>query len=213
MPARKKYETVGAVRPHEVRIVFGAPVLAPLAQYGLLPRIPCRLPGPVDAFRAGAIQLTAERRAELIRVNADVNRTIMPRRSSESVINKKWLIAPKVGDCNDYAVTKRHQLWRAAGRRARFCWRKSSFPQANIVSCWWGSRRARAISSRIIYSDHPPMDQAGYRWVRTQSPSNPMFWSTVREPEREIAAIRWQPNQGGTEGRISSEAVPTGDGR
>jgi hypothetical protein len=31
-------------------------------------------------------------------------------RSGDNVSNEKRLIAPKAGDCNDYAVTKRHQF-------------------------------------------------------------------------------------------------------
>jgi predicted transglutaminase-like cysteine proteinase len=31
--------------------------------------------------------------------------------------------------------------------------------------------------------------KSGYQWLRMQSPVNLIFWSTVREPAREIAAM------------------------
>ena len=50
------------------------------------------------------------RQAELVRVNADVNKTVRPTRKHENVTIEKWLISPKFGDCSYYVVTKRHEL-------------------------------------------------------------------------------------------------------
>jgi predicted transglutaminase-like cysteine proteinase len=43
------------------------------------------------------------------RVNTSVNAAIAPRADPDRV-NIHWRIAPTDGDCNDYAVTKRHKL-------------------------------------------------------------------------------------------------------
>ncbi len=46
---------------------------------------------------------------QLVAVNRAVNRSILPRRDRTDI----WSIAPASGDCDDYVMTKRHQLIRA----------------------------------------------------------------------------------------------------
>ncbi|HVX76500.1 MAG TPA: transglutaminase-like cysteine peptidase [Bradyrhizobium sp.] len=46
-------------------------------------------------------------------VNQTVNSAIIPKAGKPSLINRHWSIEPVVGDCNDYAVTKRHKLLEA----------------------------------------------------------------------------------------------------
>ena len=36
--------------------------------------------------------------------------SVKPERNLAGVVGEEWLISPKAGDCNDYAVTKRHEL-------------------------------------------------------------------------------------------------------
>jgi predicted transglutaminase-like cysteine proteinase len=47
---------------------------------------------------------------ELSKVNRDVNHSIKPQAKLKSVLAEEWLVAPRQGDCSDYAVTKRHEL-------------------------------------------------------------------------------------------------------
>src|SRR4029077_766233 len=62
------------------------------------------------AFRPKPVLLTEERKAVLTKVNRDVNRAIKPLANTNGVMDEEWLVSPREGDCNDYAVTKRHEL-------------------------------------------------------------------------------------------------------
>src|ERR1700742_3214177 len=72
-------------------MVFGAPILPPFAHTRFCLAYPAECKVRAVLFRGGAIALK-------------------PQRTNESIADEKWLIAPAFGDCNDYAVTKRHQL-------------------------------------------------------------------------------------------------------
>jgi predicted transglutaminase-like cysteine proteinase len=61
-------------------------------------------------FRGGATRMTRERMAELMQVNTAVDRHIVPTPNERGLGGEEWLIAPSHGDCNDYAVTRRHEL-------------------------------------------------------------------------------------------------------
>jgi predicted transglutaminase-like cysteine proteinase len=57
------------------------------------------------------IDLDDETSELLKRVNHSVNMSITPTlKSYGSNLGDGWTIGPEMGDCNDYAVTKRHQL-------------------------------------------------------------------------------------------------------
>lgn len=161
-----------------VRIAFNAPALAPMAYtfFCLKYRTDCRLHKTV--FR-GALTLTAERWADLKRVNAEVNRSIVPKRNRGGLAAEKWLISPKAGDCHDYAVTKRHELL-ALGWPARALLLSEVETPAGehhlvlVVRTNEGDFVADNLSGYIRGWSSTP-----YQWVRIQSPDNPMFWSTV----------------------------------
>ena len=162
-----------------VRIKFDTPTLAPMAHthFCLKYRADCKV-GKIK-FRGGALKLTAERRAELVQVNAEVNRAIAPERNDQGLAGEKWLISPKAGDCNDYAVTKRHELL-ARG------WPARALLLAEVVTTWGehhlilvvrtneGDMVADSLNANIRHWSKTP-----YQWVRIQSPANPMYWSTV----------------------------------
>src|SRR5207253_491444 len=57
------------------------------------------------------IDVNAEVSGLLRRVNHDVNTAIAPTvKNYGADLRNGWTIAPTTGDCNDYAVTKRHDL-------------------------------------------------------------------------------------------------------
>jgi predicted transglutaminase-like cysteine proteinase len=140
-------------------------------------------------FRGGLIALNAERRAELARINTEVNRSIKPERTNETVAEEKWLISPKAGDCNDYAVTKRHELL-ARG------WPARALLLAEVITTWGEHHLVLVVRSRegdvvadSLNTHISNWTNTHYQWVRIQSPTNPMFWSTLTTPEPELAAI------------------------
>jgi predicted transglutaminase-like cysteine proteinase len=154
--------------------------LAPLAHVRF-----CQLnPGDCRAekivFRGGLIDLTPQRLEEIKSVNTFVNRAIHPQDMHEAVADEKWIILPKYGDCNDYAVSKRHELL-ARG------WPARSLLLAEVITTWGehhlvlvvrtkqGDLVADNLSPKIrVWSATP------YEWVRIQTPANPTFWANMK---------------------------------
>jgi predicted transglutaminase-like cysteine proteinase len=174
------------------RIAFGAPALAPMAHTSFCMTYPADCKVQKVLFRGGALELTSERRVELTRVNAEVNQAIRPQRMNESVAGEKWLIAPAVGDCNDYAVTKRHELL-ARG------WPARDLLLAEVVVPWGEHHLVLVVRTEdgdlVADNLHKVIrawDKTGYQWVRVQSPANPTFWSAVKAPEPDLVAMASQ---------------------
>jgi predicted transglutaminase-like cysteine proteinase len=210
---RKPDAPIGHARRPEARIRLGAPVLAPLAHTRFCLKYPAECRVRTIRFRGGAIALTPERRAELVRANTEVNRAIRPQRSSERVIDERWLIAPLSGDCNDYAVTKRHQLlakgWPARALLLAEVVVPSGEHHLVLVA---RTREGDYVADNLTKTIHH-WSVSGYQWLRMQSPANPMFWSTVGAPEPETAPMTWRRNQVINATRMSSEAAPNSVGR
>ena len=76
--------------------------LAPIGytRFCLRHAVDCELGAP-DAV----IDLTPEVEADIERLNRDVNQRIRPVKTTSD-----WRIGPESGNCNDYVVTKRHEL-------------------------------------------------------------------------------------------------------
>jgi predicted transglutaminase-like cysteine proteinase len=176
-------------------IKFGAPTLAPMGHTEFCMKYPDDCRAEKAVLRGEPIDLTAERRAELVRVNAQVNRAIRPMELNESIADEKWLISPKVGDCHDYAVTKRHDLL-ALG------WPASDLLLAEVVTSWGehhlvvvvrtneGDLVADSLSHQIRNWSKTP-----YQWVRVESPANPTYWETVKAPEPDVVAMMGHDDQ------------------
>jgi predicted transglutaminase-like cysteine proteinase len=96
-------------QPAVQRIKFEAPTLPPMAYttFCLRYQDECRAK---PLFRGGPVRLTEERWADLKEVNQTVNRNIIAERNERGLAEETWLINPDRGDCNDYAVGKRHEL-------------------------------------------------------------------------------------------------------
>lgn len=138
---------------------------------------------PGECERRGSqmeeISFTAERQAVLARVNSSVNHAIRPRHMDEIPANEKWLIAPAYGDCNDYAVTKRHELLGLG-------WPAHSLLLAEVVTTWGEHHLVLVVRTKqgdyVADSLVPairPWSATDYEWVRVQSPENPKFWASV----------------------------------
>ena len=108
-------------------IKFDQPTRAPMAMVCLTCGNECKPPRMV--FRGGRLKLTPERVAQLQDVNQQVNAALQPEPNLEGLRDEKWLLHPTSGDCNDYAVTKRHDLI-AKGRPARSALLEQGGPRA-----------------------------------------------------------------------------------
>ena len=93
------------------RVSFDTPMAGPFAytHFCLRYQDDCRVHNR-QFRRPRPVFLTSERRRDLVEVNQQVNRSIQPKHYINDVSYDTWRIAPTAGDCNDYAITKRHEL-------------------------------------------------------------------------------------------------------
>jgi predicted transglutaminase-like cysteine proteinase len=168
------------VLQHGFRFIrFDAASLAPMAftQFCLKYAHECKQQRLV--FRGGRLKLTDRRWAELEYVNRTVNSSIIPERNREGLAGEKWLLAPALGDCNDYAVTKRHQLI-ARGWPARAVLLSEVVTVSGehhlvaVVRADGGDWVLDNLTERIL-----PWSQRPYQWVRIQTPKNPNYWASI----------------------------------
>jgi predicted transglutaminase-like cysteine proteinase len=161
-------------------IKFEAPALAPMAytMFCLRYKDECRAR---PLFRGGPLPLTEARWAELKEANQSVNRAIIPERNELGLAGETWLIDPERGDCNDYAVSKRHRLlergWPA--RTLLLGEVETRSGEHHLVLL------VRTKSGDLVLDNLTPQirpwSRAPYRWIRTQSPGNPRYWTTVAQ--------------------------------
>jgi len=176
------------LKAHAERVAYNAPTLPPMAHTRFCLQYPadCEIR---RTFRYPNISLTQARWNDLVEVNRDVNRSIVPQRNLGGVMTEEWLVSPRAGDCNDYAVTKRHQLL-ARG------WPSRVLILSEVVTTWGEHHLVlvvRVTDGDLVLDslaqDIRPVALARYRWVRAQSPENPKFWSTVSISASAAAAM------------------------
>jgi len=160
------------------RIKFETPTLAPMAytQFCLRYADECR---PRMTFRGGPVRLTAERWDDLKEVNQTVNEDIAPERNELGLAGEKWLINPDRGDCNDFAVSKRHELlkrgWPArALLLSEVVTRSGEHHLVLVVRAKSGDLVLDNMTSQI-----KPWSKVPYRWVRIQLPTDTRLWATI----------------------------------
>ena len=161
------------------RLRFIAPTLAPLAhtrfciQYGE----ECEVRRV--AFRRPKFELNSARWADAIEVNLMVNRMIKPMRNRTGLAGELWLLHPKDGDCNDYAVSKRHQLLNRGWPSRVLLLAEVEIPSGehHLVLV------LRALEGDFVMDNLAggirPWSSTRYKWIRMQSPENPRYWTTV----------------------------------
>ena len=163
-------------------IKFDSPTLTPMAftKFCLNYAEDCK-PRRRMVFRGSRVKLTDERMAALKEVNRDVNASIRFERNNEGLSGEKWVINPATGDCNDYAVSKRHELL-ARG------WSARSLLLSEVVTTWGehhlvlvvrtskGDLVLDNLSGHIL-----PWTKKPYQWVRIQTPNNPKYWASLSE--------------------------------
>lgn len=133
----------------------------------------CRVQG--RAFRRPRLE-------ELSRVNREVNRAIAPRQYVSEKTFDTWRIAPKAGDCNDYAVSKRHELL-ARG------WPSRTLLLSEVVTPWGEHHLilvVRTDRGNLVLDNLNPQirhwSRTPYSWVRMPLPDQPSLWATIKEP-------------------------------
>lgn len=159
-------------------LTVNTPVLAPVAFVHFCIRYPedCRVR---KSNLEIPVRLTQARFDELSKINRDVNNAIRPRANFESALAEKWLVAPREGDCNDYAVTKRHELL-ARG------WPSNSLLLAEVVLSSGEHHLVLTVRTNegdlVLDNLDDSVRHASllrYKWVRAQQTKNPRFWSKI----------------------------------
>ena len=155
-----------------------ARTMAPLSfvQFCMVYGQECAAQGEPDAL----IRLTPEVLAQIERVNREVNRSIRPVSKAGDAL-EAWRIAPASGDCNDFAVTKRHRLV-ALGLPS------SALLLATAMTTWGEGHLLVVLRTEEgdlvldnLVETIRPWNSTGYRWLARQSSQHPRHWEAVAQ--------------------------------
>jgi predicted transglutaminase-like cysteine proteinase len=160
-------------------IVNASPTLAPFQHVRFCLRYPSDCKS--DPMESERIDLNSETMDLLKRVNRDVNMSIIPTVKSYGLnLGDGWTIGPDLGDCNDYAVTKRHEfLERGLSSKAlRLAVVKTASGVGHLVL-------VVATTHGDIVLDNltdviRPWQITDYHWLKIQSSTDAKFWYEVK---------------------------------
>ena len=170
-----------AVVPAE-RVAFKDTVMGPFAYTHFCMRYAddCRIHG-FSFRRPKPVAMTKARWRDLMEINRSTNAAIAPKRYVNDTSFDTWRVAPRTGDCNDYAVTKRHELL-ARG------WPSRALLLAEVVTPWGEHHLVLLVRTeeRDFVLDNLNANiriwsKTGYRWCRVQSPTVPELWATIKD--------------------------------
>lgn len=166
--------------PSTSKMREGQPTMAPLAFLIFCTRYAseCNEDG-----RASQVAMTPDTYAQMVEVNARINRKIGPNARKGGM---DWSLDTRFGNCNDYAIQKRNAL------HAR------GFPMSALsltVAITPGGQGHLILSVRTDRGDFildnlvsrvKPWSETRYTLLKRQSASNPMNWVTI-ESTTELA--------------------------
>jgi predicted transglutaminase-like cysteine proteinase len=164
-----------------VPIVDSSPTLAPFQHVRFCLRYPTDCKSNPDENES--IVLDAEVLGLLKRVNHDVNISIVPIvKDYGSNLQDGWTIAPETGDCNDYAVTKRHKLMESGlpSKALRLSVVKTSSGIGHLVLVVVTTKGDIVLDNltEVIRS----WQSTDYQWLKIQSAADAKFWHGIKAP-------------------------------
>jgi predicted transglutaminase-like cysteine proteinase len=162
-------------------IAEATPTLAPFQHVRFCIRYPadCKS-NPAEKER---IDLTAETLELLKRVNHSVNVSIAPTPKNYGTdLHDGWTISPTAGDCNDYAVTKRHELLGSGlpSKALRLSVVKTSSGLGHLVLIVVTTRGDIVMDN--LTEAISPWQSTGYHWLKIQSAADSRFWYEIKAP-------------------------------
>jgi predicted transglutaminase-like cysteine proteinase len=119
---------------------------------------------------------------QLDAVNREVNAAIQPAPATADKLHG-WALFPQKGNCNDYVVSKRHELLKRG-------WPSSALQLAEIIIPKTGehhmvlvanARGNSFILDNLKFNPVPLTDSTGYRWVRIESSQDPGYWISMAQ--------------------------------
>ena len=162
-------------------LVEGARVAAPFAHIVFCKENPgdCAAPKRTRWGRA-PVTLTSQRMKQLRSVNASINHAIAPRNDDPALMGgDNWALAPVAGDCEDYAVTKRHALiaqgWPA--RTLRLAITYTSLGEGHLVLVVKTNTGDMVLDNRM--DAIRKWNKSGLKWRMIQASFDPRKWLTL----------------------------------
>jgi predicted transglutaminase-like cysteine proteinase len=162
-------------------IVDASPTLAPFQHVRFCLRYPSDCKS--DPSRSERIELNAETSELLKRVNLGVNKSIAPiAKSYGANLGEGWMIAPDIGDCNDYAVTKRHDLLGSGlpSKALRLSVVKTASGLGHLVLIVVTTKGDIVMDN--LTNVIRPWQSTDYQWIKIQSASDPRLWNEIKSP-------------------------------
>ena len=162
-------------------IVDASPTLAPFQHVRFCLRYPsdCKS-NPAENDH---IDLDAETSELLKRVNHSVNLSIIPTvKDYGPNLGDGWTIAPDTGDCNDYAVTKRHQLLESGlpSKALRLSVVKTASGIGHLVLVVVTTKGDFVMDN--LTEVIRPWQSTDYHWLKIQSATDSKFWREIKRP-------------------------------
>ena len=159
-------------------ITEASPTLSPFQHVRFCLRYPADCKS--EPTETTTVELTAETLETMQRVNRDVNLSIMPVAKSDPIADGGWTISPVSGDCNDYAVTKRHELLQKGlpAKAVRLAVVKTPSGIGHlvlVVSTNRGNLVLDNLSETIM-----PWQLTKYQWLKIQSSADARYWFEIK---------------------------------
>jgi predicted transglutaminase-like cysteine proteinase len=162
-------------------IVEASPTLAPFQHVRFCLRYPSDCKS--NATENERIALDAQTTELLKRINHSINISIIPTPKSYGPnLGDGWTIAPDMGDCNDYAVTKRHELLENGlpSKALRLSVVKTASGIGHLVLVVVTTKGDIVMDN--LTEVIRPWRSTDYHWLKIQSATDPKFWYEIKAP-------------------------------
>jgi predicted transglutaminase-like cysteine proteinase len=161
-------------------IVGTSPTLAPFQHVRFCLRYPTDCES--NASENEQVELSTETWELLNRVNRSVNVSIIPIvKGYGTNLQDGWTIAPDMGDCNDYAVTKRHELLASGlpSKALRLSVVKTASGVGHLVLVVTTTKGDIVMDN--LTEAVRPWQSTDYHWLKIQSASDAKFWYDIKD--------------------------------
>lgn len=153
---------------------------APFAHILFCKANPKECSAPRSRWSRLEITLNERHARTLQEVNDLINRQIRPVADNPKLGGGDvWSLAPKSGDCEDYAITKRHELiargWPARALRLAIAY--TAFGEGHMVLVAKTTRGDLVLDNRT--ETIRAWNKTGLRWVMIQAAGNPTKWMAI----------------------------------
>jgi predicted transglutaminase-like cysteine proteinase len=179
-------QTVSTAAPSgEPHMHTGRPTLAPMAFIVFCQKMPSRCEPPASIE---TVTLTPEKRAQLQSVHREVNSTIRFK-SDPPNVELPWREGAKVGDCDDYAMTKRGRLLDLGWPMSALLLAVAAVPTGEYHLVLVVVTDVGDLVLDNLRAEPVPWHVLPYRWIKRSTPKDPQAWVelTPVEPNAVVA--------------------------